>query len=186
MSQLEVSFISLNDSLYLAGEDIYFSLGNLSFNYKLKSDLSNFDKILLSNALIEVVIQAQFESLEIDHMQILTVCCGDPRDFQNSHQSESWFQVFKKMKDYLLVSICDPELCEQGLVILHNFLTADALKFQVFEVSNTLSSKRQLIRILEKSSPNLSNCYTKEKAQTANRNSDSTCSPESLTRAVSL
>lgn len=44
------------------------------------------------------------------------------------------------MKDYLLVSICDPELCEQGLVILHNFLTADALKFQVFEVSNTLSS----------------------------------------------
>lgn len=85
MSQLEVSFISLNDSLYLAGEDIYFSLGNLSFNYKLKSDLSNFDKILLSNALIEVVIQAQFESLEIDHMQILTVCCGDPRDFQNSH-----------------------------------------------------------------------------------------------------
>lgn len=42
--------------LYIAGEDIYFSLGNLSFNYKLKSDLNNFDKILLSNALIDVVI----------------------------------------------------------------------------------------------------------------------------------
>jgi len=31
------------------------------------------------------------------------------------------------------VSICDPELCEQGLHILHNFLTADGLKYQVFE-----------------------------------------------------
>ena len=38
------------------------------------------------------------------------------------------------MKDYLLVSICDPDLCEQGLLILHNFLTADTLKFQVYEV----------------------------------------------------
>jgi hypothetical protein len=34
-------------------------------------------------------------------------------------------------KDYLLVSICDPELCEDSLVILHNFLTADQLKMYI-------------------------------------------------------
>jgi hypothetical protein len=37
------------------------------------------------------------------------------------------------MKDYLLVSICDPELCEQGLAVLHNFLTADSIKYQVYD-----------------------------------------------------
>jgi Mor family transcriptional regulator len=41
----------------LAGEDIYFSLGNSSFNYRLKSDLANFDKILLANTLVDIVIQ---------------------------------------------------------------------------------------------------------------------------------
>lgn len=81
LSDVRLFFITL----ILAGEDIYFSLGNLSFNYKLKSDLSNFDKILLSNALIDVVISGQFESLEQDHMQILYVCCGDSTEFQSTH-----------------------------------------------------------------------------------------------------
>ena len=45
------------------------------------------------------------------------------------------------MKDYLLVSICDPDLCEQGLAILHNFLTADSIKFQVYEDSREIYSK---------------------------------------------
>jgi hypothetical protein len=108
----EIKSIILSDEPIRAGEDIYFSLGNLSFNYKLKSDLSNFDKILLSNALIDVVITSQFESLEVDHMQVLNVCCSDPSEFMNSHQAESWFKVFQKMKDYLLVSICDADLCE--------------------------------------------------------------------------
>jgi len=95
--------------------------------------LSNFDKILLSNALIDVVIHGQFESLEQEHMQILHVCCGDSSEFQSTHQGESWLKVFQKMKDYLLVSICDPELCEQGLLVLHNFLTADSIKYQVYD-----------------------------------------------------
>lgn len=38
------------------------------------------------------------------------------------------------MKDYILVSICDPDLCEQGIHILHNFLTIESLKFQIYEV----------------------------------------------------
>jgi len=91
--------------------------------------LNNFDKILLANALIDTVINGQFESLENDHMQVLFVCCGDPSEYTSSHLGESWLKVFQKLKDYLLVSICDPELCEQGLAILHNFLTADTIKF---------------------------------------------------------
>lgn len=66
---------------HIAGEDIYFSLGNISFNYKLRSDLSNFDKIILANTLIDIVISNQLESLEQEHMQIFLVCCGDSSEF---------------------------------------------------------------------------------------------------------
>jgi hypothetical protein len=137
----EIKSIILSDEPIRAGEDIYFSLGNLSFNYKLKSDLNNFDRVLLSNALIDLVISSQFESLEADHMQVLSVCCSDPQEFQDSHLAESWFKVFQKAKDYLLVSLCDPDLCEQGLVILHNFLTADSLRYQVYEDAREIFSK---------------------------------------------
>ena len=113
----------------IAGEDIYFSLGNSSFNYKLKSDLGNFDKILLANTLIDHVIQNQLESLEREHMEIFLVCAGDSSEFMNSIQNESWLKVFQKVKDYLLVSICDPEICDSGIQVLHNFLTCDSLKF---------------------------------------------------------
>lgn len=37
------------------GEEIFYSFGNGSFNYKLRSDPSNFDTLLLSNALIDIV-----------------------------------------------------------------------------------------------------------------------------------
>jgi len=54
---------------------------------------------------------------------------------------ESWLKVFTKLKDYLLVSVCDPELCEDSLTILHNFLTADQLKHQVYEETRELFVK---------------------------------------------
>ena len=45
------------------------------------------------------------------------------------------------MKEYLLVSICDYELCEYSLHILHNFLTAEQLKFQIYEESRDIFIK---------------------------------------------
>ena len=54
---------------------------------------------------------------------------------------ESWLKVFTKLKDYLLVSVCDPELCEDSLTILHNFLTADQIKYQVYEETRELFVK---------------------------------------------
>lgn len=56
-SPLEVINILLKLTFFIAGEDIYFSLGNSSFNYKLKSDMANFDRIILANALIDIVLQ---------------------------------------------------------------------------------------------------------------------------------
>ena len=103
--------------------------------------MGNFDKILLANTLVDIVIQNQLESLERDHMQILMLCCCDSTEFCNTHQNENWMKVFQKMKDYVLVSICDPELCESGLLILHNFLTMDTLKFQVYEESREILLK---------------------------------------------
>jgi hypothetical protein len=104
----------------------------------LSSDLSNFDKVILAKSLIDIVIQNQFESFEKEHVDILMVCCGDPNDFCNTHQNENWLRLFQKMKEYLLVSICDFEICDQTFHILHNFLTADQLKFQIYDESRDI------------------------------------------------
>eukprot|EP00347_Sterkiella_histriomuscorum_P008400 403345240 len=137
----EIKSIILSEEPIRSGEDIYFSLGNSSFNYKLKSDIGNFDKIVLANALIDIVIQQQQETLSVDHMQILYMCTGDSSEFLNSHQNESWLKVWQKMKDYVMISLCDPDICEQGLIILHNFLTCDTLKFQIYEESREIFIK---------------------------------------------
>jgi hypothetical protein len=75
----EIKQIILSEEPIRTGEEIFFSLGTVSFNYKLKSDLDNFDTILLANSLIEVIIGKQLESLEHEHMQIFMVCCGGPK-----------------------------------------------------------------------------------------------------------
>lgn len=48
---------------------------------------------------------------------------------EDTSSMDSWLKVFQKLKEYLLVSICDPQLIENALIIIHNFLTADQLKF---------------------------------------------------------
>lgn len=89
--------------------------------------------ILLSNALIDVVIHNEHQTLEAEHMQILLVCCGHKDVMESTASQDSWVKVFQKMKEYLLVSICDQELCVESIMILHNFLTADGLKYAVYE-----------------------------------------------------
>jgi len=125
----------LSDQSFKSGEAIYYSFGNGSFNYKLKSDINNFDKLLMSNALIDLIIQYQYDALSRHHMQIFMLCCGvDPENTINqTANAENWLKVFNKFKDFLLVSICDEELCTDALIILHNFLTSPALKFSVYE-----------------------------------------------------
>lgn len=78
----EIKQIILSEEPIRTGEEIYFSLGTVSFNYKLKSDLTNFDVILLANALMEVIIHQEKESLDVEHMQILMVCCQNREDLE--------------------------------------------------------------------------------------------------------
>mmetsp|Transcript_14284 Transcript_14284/g.22236 ORF Transcript_14284/g.22236 Transcript_14284/m.22236 type:complete len:147 (-) Transcript_14284:10-450(-) len=79
-------------------------------------------------------------------MQIFMICCGrDPdKTINQSQYSESWFKFFVKFKDFLLISICDNELVEEALLILHNFLTSPSIKFQVYE-----DCKDSLLRSIE-------------------------------------
>ena len=70
------------------------------------------------------------------HMQIFSYCLArEPQSHSLRHalHAESWLKIFQKLKDYLLVSICDDELVEDALVIFHNFLTSSTLKFTVYE-----------------------------------------------------
>ena len=81
-------------------------------------------------------------------MDILKVCCKNKAELDNTATQESWVKVFQKMKDYLLVSICDSELCEDSLVILHNFLTADSVKHAVYEETKDRDIFVQSIKLL--------------------------------------
>ena len=78
----------------------------MSFNYKLKSDLRDIDPVLMCNSVIDFVISNGYESLEQEHMQLIQICAGTKVEL-NGALSESWIRVFQKLKDYLLVSICD-------------------------------------------------------------------------------
>ena len=60
----EIKSIILSDEPIRSGEEIYFSLGLVSFNYTLRSDMSDIDPILMCNSLIDFVISNGYESLE--------------------------------------------------------------------------------------------------------------------------
>jgi len=142
----EIKQIVLSDEPIRTGEEIYFSLGSVSFNYKLKSDLGNFDMILLANSLIDTIITNEYESLEREHMQVFNICCGNKQELDSAATMDSWLKVFAKLKNYLLVSICDPEICGDSLSILHNFLTADALKYQIYaEIKDVFVKSLELL-----------------------------------------
>ena len=130
----EIKQIILSETPMKPGEEIFYSFGNGSFQYKLKSDINNFDSLLMSNSLIDLIVAQAHDSLLKEHMQIFMLCCGkDPATINQSQNADSWFKVFQKFKDFLLVSICDEELVDDALVILHNFLTSPSLKFQVYD-----------------------------------------------------
>jgi len=137
----EIKQIILSEEPIRTGEEIYYSLGSVSFNYKLKSDVGNFDVILLANALIDVIIAQEKESFDVEHLQILMVCCQNRDALEEPHLVESWLKVYQKMKEYLLVSICDSEICADSTDVLHNFLTAENLKYPVYNETKELFVK---------------------------------------------
>ena len=59
----EIKQIILSDQPIKEGEEIFYSFGNGSFNYKLKSDLKNFDHMSMANALIDQIINYNYEQL---------------------------------------------------------------------------------------------------------------------------
>ena len=54
---------------------------------------------------------------------------------------QSWFKIFAKLKEYLFVAICDPDLFQDALHILTQFFTAEQLKFQIYEESTQVFPK---------------------------------------------
>lgn len=136
----EIKSIILSEQPIKSGEEIYFSLGLVSFNYKLRSDLQDIDPVLMCNSVIDFIISNGYESLEQEHMQLINVCAG-PSAQLNSMMSDSWLKVYSKLKDYLLVSICDQELCQDAIGVLHNFLTHDQMKYQVQDETRDLMVK---------------------------------------------
>jgi hypothetical protein len=134
-TDLEIKQIILSDAPIQTGEEIFYSFGNGSFNYKLKSDMANFDEFLMANSLIDLLIQKGHDSLSVEHMQIFMLCCGkDPDNTINvTVNADNWTKFFTKIKDFLLVSICAEDLADDALEILHNFLTSPTLKFMVYD-----------------------------------------------------
>jgi hypothetical protein len=94
----------------------------------------------MCNSVIDYVISNGYESLEQEHLQLISVCAG-PNAELNGLMGEAWMRVYSKLKDYLLVSICDQELCVDSMGVLHNFLTHEQLKYQVQEETRDLMIK---------------------------------------------
>lgn len=75
----EIKSIILSDKADLDNEEIYYSFGNGSFSYKLKSDINNFDRLLMANAMIDMIVSQNYDSLLKEHMEIFMLCAGrDP------------------------------------------------------------------------------------------------------------
>lgn len=79
------------------------------------------------------------------------------------------------------MSICDPELCDQGLFILHNFLTADTLKFQIYDVRH---HSLTLCRIAVTSIASHSSSSIMARVTSVNRSSRTTSSAESSSKSA--
>ena len=111
------------------------SFGNGNFSYKLKSDITCFDRYLMASSLIDLIVVHGYDALFKEHMEVFMLCTGsDPANTINqAHRVDQWFKFFQKFKDFLLISICDEELVDNALVIMHNFMTSPNLKFQVYE-----------------------------------------------------
>lgn len=119
-------------------QDIYFALGSKSLTYQVKSDVNHFDRATLAHALCDLVLGRGMDSLEKAHMEVLHLCTNGPL---GGMQAESWFKVFARLKEYLFVAICDPELYEDSLELLSRFFTAEQLRLHVFEEAKEIFPK---------------------------------------------
>jgi len=82
-------------------------------------------------------------------MQIFMLCIGNnAQGLNQSQNADSWFKVFQKIKDFILIAICDEELVNDTLVILHQFLTSPALKFQVYDYEDCRDQLQRSIELL--------------------------------------
>jgi hypothetical protein len=67
----DVRVIILGLDENMRNEEIYFSLGNNSFNYVVRSNPKLFDKITLAASLSDIVLHSQLENLDSQHIEIL-------------------------------------------------------------------------------------------------------------------
>ena len=67
-TDFEIKQIILSDEPINQGEEIFYSFGNGSFNYKLKSNIENFDELYMFNSLIDLLISRGHDSLTKEHM----------------------------------------------------------------------------------------------------------------------
>lgn len=72
----EIKEIILSETPIKPGEEIFYSIGDGSFNYKLQSDLSHFDEYQMASALIDIIVNQGYDSLLKEHMQIFMLACG--------------------------------------------------------------------------------------------------------------
>jgi len=73
----DIKQMILSEEPMRPGEEIFYSFGSGSFRYKLKSDVNLFDKYLLANSLIDIILAHGYDQLHQQHMQIFMLCIGN-------------------------------------------------------------------------------------------------------------
>lgn len=128
----------LNEDVSKQDEEIYFSLGNNSDIYMVKSNPQYLDKLIMLRSLADFIIENELESLEAIHIDMISLFTEQEMD---SKQHEVWFRIFSKLKEYLFVAICDQDLYSTALKILLKFFSTEQLKFQIYEESQKIFPK---------------------------------------------
>jgi hypothetical protein len=85
----------------------------------------------MATGLMENILEQGLDSLSPEHMQIFDLTCAKnpEKSVFSLVNADPWFKFYQKFKDFLLVSICDEELVDSALAILHNFLISPTIKF---------------------------------------------------------
>lgn len=82
----DVRNIILGKDETLKGEEIYFSLGSNSDNYRVKSNPDLYDKMFLQKALNEYISEARLEELDRSHVDLIEFITDQelqPQDYEN-------------------------------------------------------------------------------------------------------
>lgn len=118
------------------------TLSGYNWEYDIEVDHSEIDKVILLRSLSDFITSKNFENLSIRQMSIFNCCISKT---VTPSELDSWVRVYRQMRDYLFVSLADPELNEKALLVIQKFLTISSVMETLLEESEKVLKSTLLL-----------------------------------------